>query len=235
MLLEVIDLVAGYGRITILHGVNLKVHRGEIVCLIGPNGAGKSTVLRAVCGQIRCSGGRVLLDSSDITNLDTGQKGRHGLIFIPQGENIFPNLTLEENLEMAGFLIGEGGLLKERIAKVFELYPWIRERRNRPARELSGGQRQLLALARIFILEPRLVLLDEPSLGLAPLVVEEVFDQIKQLNERGIAFLLVEQNARKGLSVSHRGYVLEQGVNRLQGTGAELLATSEVQRLYLGG
>jgi branched-chain amino acid transport system ATP-binding protein len=235
MLLEVRDLIAGYGRSTILHGVSLKVVEGEIVCLIGPNGAGKSTVLRAVVGQIRPSGGMVLLEGEDATGWGPPRKGAAGLIFVPQGENIFPSLSLQENLEIAGFVLGDQELLKRRLHEVFERNPWMPERRARPARGLSGGQRQLLALARTLILRPRLVLLDEPSLGLAPAVVEEVFEQIKEMNREGMSFLLVEQNARKGLSVSHRGYVLEQGLNRLQGSGEALLIDPEVQRLYLGG
>ncbi len=235
MLLEVRDLVAGYGAMTILHGVDLNVREGEIVCLIGPNGAGKSTVLRAVAGQIRPSGGTVILDGADTTHMTPGDKGRLGLIFIPQGENIFPSLTVQENLEMAGFLVPDSGRLHRRIDAVFQRYPWLKDFRKQPARNLSGGQRQLLALARVFILKPRLVLLDEPSLGLAPLVVREIFNEIRELNRKGVSFLLVEQNVRQGLAASHRAYVLEQGTNRLQGTGEELLDHPDVQRLYLGG
>ncbi len=235
MLLEVTDLTAGYGSITILYDVNIYLDPGEIVCLIGPNGAGKSTVLRAVAGQIRPSAGRVIFDGEDVTHMDPEEKGRRGLIFIPQGENIFPNLSLMENLELAGYLLSDRKTLKRRTDQVLETFPWMRERGDRPARELSGGQRQALALGRILLLKPKLVLLDEPSLGLAPLVVDEIFDSIQTLNESGISFLIIEQNARKGLSISHRGYVLEQGKNRLTGTGRDLLTDERVQKLYLGG
>lgn len=235
MLLEVRELLAGYGRMTILNGVQLQVDAGEIVCLIGPNGAGKSTVLRAVIGQIRPTGGRVLLQGADVTALGPREKGGSGMIFVPQGENIFPNLSLQENLEMAGFVVGDREVLRERVNRVLDRYPWMAERRDQPARNLSGGQRQLLALARTALVQPRLVLLDEPSLGLAPVIIEEVFAQIVAMNRAGVSFLLVEQNARKGLSVSHRGYVLEQGRNRLEGTGDALLVNPAVQRLYLGG
>lgn len=235
MLLEVGDLVAGYGRMTILHGVHLQVDAGEIICLIGPNGAGKSTVLRAVIGQIRPTGGRVVLAGSDVTTLGPREKSDSGMIFVPQGENIFPTLSIEENLEMAGFVLNDPDTLRKRVAQVLEHYPWMAERRHRLARELSGGQRQVLALARTSLLRPKLVLLDEPSLGLAPVIIEEVFEQILELNRSGVSFLLVEQNARKGLSVAHRGYVLEQGRNRLEGSGQSLLVNSDVQRLYLGG
>jgi ABC-type branched-subunit amino acid transport system ATPase component len=235
MLLEVEELIAGYGRITILNGVNLKVSTGEIVCLIGPNGAGKSTLLRAIIGQILPSEGRVVFDGEDITALNPEHKGHRGLVFIPQGDNIFPNLSLLENLEIAGYLVRDRQVLRRRIQEVFEMFPWMGEQPKRAAHALSGGQRQMLALARTLLLQPRLVLLDEPSLGLAPLAVQEIFDRIQALNQRGVSFLLVEQNARKGLSASHRGYVLEQGLNRLEGTGRELLSTPEVQKLYLGG
>jgi len=234
-LLEVLDLEAGYGRIKILHGVSLQVEAGEIVCLIGPNGAGKSTVLRTVAGQLTPIRGEILLEGVATAGMDPRQKGARGLIFIPQGQNIFPSLTVAENLEMAGYLLPDREALKARMEEVFAVFPWIGERRHRSARELSGGQRQMLALSRVLLMKPKLVLLDEPSLGLAPLMVEEIFERIIDMNRQGISFLLVEQNARKGLSASHRGYVLEQGMNRLQGTGAELLVDSEVQKLYLGG
>ena len=235
MLLDIDQLTAGYGPITILHKVSLGLSDGEIVCIIGPNGAGKSTVLRAVSGQIIPEGGRVIFDRDDVTRDGLSEKGRKGLIFIPQGENIFPNLSVLENLEIAGSILRDNERLRRAIENVLEEFPMIMEKRNRPARELSGGQRQILALSRILILHPRLALLDEPSLGLAPLVVDYIFKEIQEMNKKGTSFLLVEQNARKGLSVSHRGYVLELGRNRLTGTGQELLNSKDVQRLYLGG
>ncbi len=235
MLLEVDQLTAGYGPITVLHRVSLGLSDREIVCIIGPNGAGKSTVLRAVSGQITPQGGSVIFDGKDGTRDGLGKKAEKGLIFIPQGQNIFPNLTVHENLEIAGSILRDKEKLRLAIAGVLEKFPMIMEKRNRPARELSGGQRQILALSRILILNPRLALLDEPSLGLAPLVVDLIFQEIGEMNHKGISFLLVEQNARKGLSVSHRGYVLELGKNRLTGTGRDLLNNQDVQRLYLGG
>lgn len=234
-LLEVQNLHAGYGRITILHGINLYVDPGEVVCLIGPNGAGKSTVLRAVAGQLNPTRGEILFETVPTARMNPREKGARGLIFIPQGQNIFPSLSVIENLEMAAYLLQDRGVLRRRMEDVFAVFPWIAERGSRPARELSGGQRQMLALSRVLLMRPKLVLLDEPSLGLAPLVVEEIFEQILAMNGEGISFLLVEQNARKGLSVCHRGYVLEQGVDRLQGSGPDLLDNPDVQKLYLGG
>ena len=235
MLLELSNITAGYGPLTVLHDVGLCVAQGEIVCLIGPNGAGKSTVLKAVAGQITPAAGKVLFNGQDTTGIGVAEKGRRGLIFIPQGDNIFPNLTVLENLTMAGLLLQDQETLHRRMEKALEKFPAIKEMKTRPARELSGGQRQMLALSRILLLRPQLVLLDEPSLGLSPLVVDLIFREIRQMNTDGTSFLLVEQNARKALSVSHRGYVLELGCNRLEGTGRQLLDNPDVQRLYLGG
>jgi len=235
MLLELSKITAGYGPLTVLYDVSLYVAQGEIVCLIGPNGAGKSTVLRAVAGQITPVAGKVLFNGEDATCVGVAEKGRRGLIFIPQGDNIFPNLTVLENLEMAGLLLQDHEKLYRSIEKALEKFPAIKEMKTRPARELSGGQRQMLALSRILLLRPQLVLLDEPSLGLSPMVVDLIFKEIREMNTEGISFLLVEQNARKALSVSHRGYVLELGRNRLTGTGRQLLDNPDVQRLYLGG
>lgn len=235
MLLELERIEAGYGPLKILHGIDLTVAAGEIVCVIGPNGAGKSTVLRAVAGQIMPSAGRVLFDGEEATRWGLQEKAQKGLVFIPQGENIFPNLSVLENLEIAGSILGDRAALDAGLERVLENFSMIRTLKSRPARELSGGQRQLLALSRILLLRPRLVLLDEPSLGLSPMIVDQIFQEIRDMNREGISFLLVEQNARKGLSVSDRGYVLELGENRLTGTGLELLDNPDVQRLYLGG
>jgi len=235
MLLLIENLTAGYGRAPVLLDISIQVAPGEVVCIIGPNGAGKSTVLRTVAGQLTPSQGNIRFKGKEISSLDIATRGRQGLVFIPQGLNIFPNLTLVENLEVAGTLLDNRRLLKQRIQEVFEKYPALNKKRDHFARELSGGERQLLALSRSVLLKPDLVLLDEPSLGLAPIVVDMIFDQITQIAQDGSSVLLVEQNARKGLSVSHRGYVLEMGRNRLEGTGQELLNSDEVRRLYLGG
>ncbi|MEA3358057.1 MAG: ABC transporter ATP-binding protein [Thermodesulfobacteriota bacterium] len=234
-MLEINNLTAGYGPVTVLHQVSIGLSEGEIVCIIGPNGAGKSTVLRAVAGQLESLTGKIIFRGEDVINQSIEEKGRKGLIFIPQGNNIFPNLTVIENLEIAGSILRDSERMYNGIKRVLEKFSMLNEKKKRPARELSGGQRQILALSRILILGPRLVLLDEPSLGLAPLIVDIVFKEIQEMNRKGISFLLVEQNARKGLSISHRGYVLELGKNRLAGTGEGLLNNIEVQRLYLGG
>jgi len=235
MLLRVDGIDAGYGELQILHNLSMEVNQGETVCLIGPNGAGKSTVLRAVAGQIVPTKGRIFFQEKDVTGLNPGQKIKKGLIFVPQGQNVFPRLSVRENLEMSAMFVPLKDAFEERMKEVTDAFPWMRDKMDQPAGGLSGGLRQMLALARIILLTPDLVLLDEPSLGLAPLVVDDIFRLIARLNDRGIAFLLVEQNARKGLSAAHRGYVLEQGRNRLTGSGKELLASSEVKKLYLGG
>lgn len=235
MLLEVQELTVGYGRAPVLHEVSLSVQTGEIVCIIGPNGAGKSTVLRTVAGQLTPKSGRIRYDGTDLCGLSIAERGRRGLVLIPQGLNIFPSLSVRENLEIAGLLLDDPATVSRSIREIFERYPSIGGKRNQLARDLSGGERQLLALSRIRLLQPRLVLLDEPSLGLAPLMVDHIFNEILELLRIGVSILLVEQNARKALSVSHWGYVLELGRNRLRGTGLELLTDPQVQRLYLGG
>lgn len=235
MLLEADQVTAGYGPIVVLRKVSLHQHKGEILSVIGPNGAGKSTLLRVVAGQLPPLEGRVAFMGEDLGGRSIAQRGLQGIIFVPQGTNIFPNLTLRENLEIAGALLQDRERAAGVVEKVLDKFPFLREKRNKPARILSGGERQILALSRILILEPLLALLDEPSLGLAPLLVDRIFQEIVAMNREGISLLLVEQNARKALSVSHRGYVLELGQNRITGTGRELLENPEVQRLYLGG
>jgi branched-chain amino acid transport system ATP-binding protein len=235
MLLEVDRITAGYGQAPIIEKISLEVETGEIVCVIGPNGAGKSTVLRTIAGQLTPEAGWIRYDGEDITRLGIAERGRRGLMFIPQGMNIFPNLTVRENMEMAGLLISGKQARQQAISETLDHYPIIGRKQNHYARDLSGGERQLLALSRTRILRPRLVVLDEPSLGLAPLLVNLIFDEIVGLTRLGVSILLVEQNARKALSISHRGYVLELGRNRLTGTGSQLLQDDEVQRLYLGG
>lgn len=235
MLLEAENLTAGYGPVIVLRGVSVSQHEGEIVSVIGPNGAGKSTFLKAVAGRIPLLDGRIVFKGEDLARRGIAQRGERGIIFVPQGINIFPNLTLQENLEIASALLHDRSAATAGIDAVLDAFPFLREKRGKPARILSGGERQILALSRILILKPELALLDEPSLGLAPLLVESIFQEIVAMNREGISVLLVEQNARKALSVSHRGYVLELGQNRMTGTGEDLLHNADVQKLYLGG
>ena len=235
MLLTLENITAGYGQAPVLSDITLHVESGEIICIIGPNGAGKSTVLRTIAGQLIPSRGTVTFKGENISTMSIARRGAKGLVFIPQGMNIFPNLTIVENLEISGTLLEDKHDLNRNIRKVLERYPVLHKKRNSFARELSGGERQILALSRSILLKPDLVLLDEPSLGLAPIIVDMIFDQIVEIGKSGSSVLLVEQNARKGLSISHRGYVLELGRNRLTGTGQELLESDEVRQLYLGG
>lgn len=233
-MLKLNSITAGYGELTVLTDLELTLAKGETVCLIGPNGAGKSTVLRVVAGQLQPTDGTVEFNGRDISLLDCSEKIEMGILFVPQGRNVFPSLSLEENLSLTKIFITEE-IFQERMETVLESFPWMKEKLSDAAGSLSGGLRQMLALSRILLLQPDLVLLDEPSLGLSPLIVDEVFAIISNLNEKGISFLLVEQNAKKGLSAAHRGYVLESGRNRLTGSGKKLLSDPEVQKLYLGG
>jgi ABC-type branched-subunit amino acid transport system ATPase component len=232
-LLAVESISAGYDASEVLHGVSLDVGAGEIVTMIGPNGAGKSTVMKAIFGLVRPRRGRIVFDGRDVTRLAPGALVRLGLAYVPQVDNVFPSLTVEENLDMGAVTLD--GDPAPRRARVLELFPHLAPRRRQRVGTLSGGERQMVAMGRALMLEPRLLLLDEPSAGLSPAMVEAVFQRIVEINRAGVAVVLVEQNARGALALSHRGYVLAGGQTRLSGTGAELLADEEVARLYLGG
>lgn len=232
-LLRVEDLVAGYTDVNILHGVAIRVAPAEVVSIIGPNGAGKSTLIKAVCGLLRPRGGCVEFDGRDITRSRPHENVARGLGYVPQLDNIFPSLTVEENLEMGAFLLRDG--LRDRLERVYEWFPALGGRRRQRAAALSGGQRQMLALGRALMGSPRLLMLDEPSAGLAPNVVDEIFERIRQINASGLAILLVEQNARRALAMADRGYVLDLGHNRFEGRGSDLLHDPKVVELYLGG
>jgi ABC-type branched-subunit amino acid transport system ATPase component len=230
--LEAQDVVTGYGEVEILHGVSIHVSEGEMVAVIGPNGAGKSTLLKAVFGLLHVEPGRVLLAGEDCTNQRPDQLVKKGLGYVPQVENVFSSMTIQENLEMGAFVRDDG--LEKRYEHVYGMFPDLADRRGDLAGKLSGGQRQMLALARALMLDPRILLLDEPSASLSPKMVGAIFERIRAINEDGTAILLVEQNAREALSVSHRGYVLAMGENRLEDKAGELLKNEEVGRLYLG-
>ena len=216
----------------ILQGVDLVVSEGEIVSIIGPNGAGKSTLLKAIMGLLNISAGRFFIEGIEKTNLPTHKIVNEGVGYVPQVENVFPSLTIEENLEMGSWSLGKKG--KQSIEKLFQDFPLLNERRKEKAGNLSGGQRQILALARALVTSPKLLLLDEPSAGLSPLAIDDVFKTIKEINEKGVPILLVEQNAKRALKFSDRGYVLDQGRNAYQGTGKDLLDDPRVVDLYLG-
>ena len=232
-LLEVADVVAGYGETDILHGVSIAVDEGEIVTIIGPNGCGKSTLMKAVVGLVRVKAGAVTFRGTDISSQPPERIVRTGLCYVPQSANVFPSLSIRENLEMGGFVRNDD--YRGRIEELFALFPDLARRPTQRAGSLSGGQRQMLAIARALMLDPVLLLLDEPSAGLSPAIMDLVFERIRGINRAGVALLLVEQNARESLRMSDRGYVLAAGQNRLEDSGPALLDNPEVARLYLGG
>lgn len=227
------NLFVGYGETEILHGVSVRVEPGEFVTIIGPNGCGKSTLMKAVFGLLTPKRGEIFFDDANITGMATDRLIRMGMSYVPQTDNIFPSLTIEENLEMGAF--AAGGAAAGRIAAMYEMFPDLRLSRGRRAGSLSGGQRQMLAFGRALMLQPRLLLLDEPSAGLSPIMVGVIFDRLTEIRESGVAILVVEQNARSALAMSDRGYVLASGENQIEGEARSLLDNPEVGRLYLGG
>ena len=232
-ILEVNGVAAGYVKgLNILQGIDLVVTEGEIVSIIGPNGAGKSTLLKAVMGLIQTSAGRYYLNGLEKTSLSTHRIVEEGVGYVPQVENIFPSLTVQENLEIGGWILKRN--THASLVNIYEKFPLLYERKGDRAGNLSGGQRQLLALARALVTSPRILLLDEPSAGLSPVAISDVFNTIKEINDSGVSILLVEQNAKRALNFSDRGYVLDQGRNAYQGTGQELLDDPRVVDLYLG-
>lgn len=234
-MININDLTAGYGKMVVLHNLSLKVNAGEIVCLIGPNGAGKSTVIRSIYGFTTIRKGKITYKADDITNLGPVATLKKGISYILQESGIFPEMTIEENLRMGGYLKNDLNFVKKRIGELYKDYPILAERRNKKAKILSGGERRMLELAKGLVLHPRILLLDEPSLGLAPKVMQEIFEKIRWLNSEGLTIMLVEQNAKKGLEVSDRGYVLASGQIKYEGSGEKLLKDEKIGRLYLGG
>jgi ABC-type branched-subunit amino acid transport system ATPase component len=233
-LLEVADVVAGYGDTEILRGVSIEVRDGEIVSIIGPNGAGKSTLMKTIFGLLHPRQGTIAFEGSDISALQPYQIVERGMTYVPQVANVFTELTVEENLEMGAFLADRKDIAA-RKERIYAYFPRLRERRGQRAGKMSGGERQMVAMGSALMLEPRLVLMDEPSAGLSPRMVGVIFDQISKINEAGPAILIVEQNARLSLQMADRGYVLASGENRFEGAGQDLLNDPEVGRLYLGG
>jgi len=232
-ILKVENVVSGYGAMEVLHGVSVEVEKGKIVCIIGPNGAGKTTLLNTIFGILRPWKGRILFKGEDISGFPPQRLVKMGIGYVPQQpDNIFPMLTVDENLEMGGFILNED--LQPRKEQVYELFPDIADRRKSRAGDLSGGMRQMLAIGRALMLEPELLLLDEPSTGLAPSLVDALFERIKMLNERGMSILLVEQNAYQALQISDWAYVLEGGEKKAEGPAKEMLEDKEIGKLYLG-
>jgi len=233
-LLSLHDIHSFYGHIHALKGISVEVNEGEIVTLIGSNGAGKSTTLRTISGIIHPKQGRILLDNKDISHMKPHAIVLAGLGHVPEGRGIFPKLTVRENLEMGAFTVDDPDEIERRMAYGFELFPRLKERVGQYGGTLSGGEQQMLAIARGLMLNPRILMLDEPSMGLAPLLVELIFDIIKALNDKGTTILLVEQNALMALSIAHRGYVIQNGQIVVSDTAADLKRNEMVQKAYLG-
>lgn len=230
--LMVNNLKCGYGETEILHGVSFEVRKEEIVTIIGPNGAGKSTLMKAILGILEPTEGQITFREKDITGMHPHQIVKEQICYVPQVDNVFPTLTVEENLEMGAFIRENG--LKEKMGEIYSIFPDLKKRKKTKAKKLSGGQRQMVAIGRALMLDPELLLLDEPSAGLAPKFVQLIFEKIVQINQTGVSILMVEQNARRALEISHRGYVLVMGRNKFEDTGEALLNNEEIGKLYLG-
>lgn len=231
-LLQISGLRAGYHDLEILRGVDLTVPRGSIVTIIGPNGAGKSTLAKTIFGLVRPRGGDIVFDGRSLLGLKPSRVVERGICYVPQERNVFPNLSVRENLQLGGSLLRQG--VERRIRAMFDMFPVLEEKKGQKAGVLSGGQRQMLAMARALMLDPQMLVLDEPSAGLAPNVVDMVFDKIREINEAGCTILMVEQNARRALAMSHWGYVLDMGENAIDAAGVDLLSDPKVTELYLG-
>ena len=231
--LSIDNLSGGYGEADIIHGISLEINAGEIVVVIGPNGAGKSTAMKAVFGLLRLSGGSVHLAGEEITNMDPAQVVDKGVCYVPQTNNVFPTLSVHENLEMGAYIRKDD--FRSRLEEIYEMFPPLAEKKKQAAGELSGGQRQMVAMGKALMLEPTLLMLDEPTAGLSPLYRNEIFQIIRQINDSGVPILMVEQNAKQSLAVASRGYVLVDGHNRTTGKGTDLLNDPEIAKMFLGG
>ena len=233
-LLEVENVVSGYGRTDVLHGVSISVERDEIITIIGPNGAGKSTLFKTIMGYLIPKSGKIIFSKEDLTQLKPNHKVEKGIAYVPQLDNTFLSLTIRENLEMGGFS-KDGEARKQGIETAYESFPILSDRRNQRARTLSGGQRQMLAMSMALMTEPALLLLDEPSAGLSPKISDEVFNQIMSLHQKGIAVLIIEQDAHRSLGISDRGYVLALGQNHFDGSADTILNDPQIKEAFLGG
>lgn len=226
-------MVGGYGAADILRGCTISVERGQIAVIVGPNGAGKSTAMKALFGMLKLREGKVTLDGEDITALSPQARVAKGMSFVPQTDNVFASMTVEENLEMGGLTRRDG--LTETMGQIYDLFPVLKEKRLQPAGQLSGGQRQQVAVGRALMTEPKVLMLDEPTAGVSPVVMDDLFDRIIDIARSGVAVLMVEQNARQALQIADAGYVLVQGENRYSGSGPELLQQNDVRQTFLGG
>jgi branched-chain amino acid transport system ATP-binding protein len=226
-------MTGGYGGADILHDCNIYAEKGEIAVIVGPNGAGKSTAMKAIFGMLNIHSGRVVLDGEDITNLTPQARVAKGMAFVPQTANVFPTMSVEENLEMGAFLRRDN--IRVTMNEVFDLFPILKDKRNQKAGELSGGQRQQVAVGRALMTQPKLLMLDEPTAGVSPIVMDELFDNIIEVARTKISILMVEQNARQALNIADKGYVMVQGSNRFTDTGEVLLNNPEVRKSFLGG
>jgi branched-chain amino acid transport system ATP-binding protein len=233
-LLELKGVKVNYGGIKAVKGINLTVNKGEMVCLIGANGAGKTTTLKAICGMLSVPNQSVYYDGVDISNIDTYQLPSKGLVMVPEGRGIFGQLTVTENLQMGGYIRSDLPQIATDIDYVFSLFPRLKERRDQSAGTMSGGEQQMLAIGRAILAKPKLLLLDEPSMGLSPIMVEKIFEVIRTVSSQGVTVLLVEQNAKLALEISHRGYVMEGGEIVISDVADQLLHNEEVQKAYLG-
>jgi branched-chain amino acid transport system ATP-binding protein len=227
------NLSGGYGEVKAIENCNFNVNRGEIVSILGPNGAGKSSAMKAMLGMLKLESGTVVLDEKDISNLNTQDRIKLGISFVPQVNNIFTELTVNENLEMGAFTSSDD--IKDKIEEMYDLFPAIKEKKYQFAGELSGGQRQQVAIARALMNNPSILMLDEPTAGVSPVVMQEIFEHIIRIKEKNIAILMVEQNANQALKISDRGYILVTGQNAYHGTGQELLNDPEIRKTFLGG
>jgi neutral amino acid transport system ATP-binding protein len=234
IILQAENITAGYTtEVNILYDVGLRLKSGQIVSVIGPNGAGKSTLLKTIFGILKPTNGKISLKDEDITGLKPDKVANRGISYVPQVDNVFPSLTIQENLEMGAFIRNDD--YSQRLNEIYELFPILGDRRKQKAGQLSGGQRQMVAMGRALMLDPQVLLLDEPSAGLSPKLVDMIFEKIRDINKTGVSMIIVEQNAREALKMANHGYVLAMGRNVLDDTGDALLANEEVGRLYLGG
>ena len=233
MFLSCTNMTGGYGGEDILHDCNIEVDKGKISVIVGPNGAGKSTAMKAMLGMISLKSGNIILDNQNISKLAPQKRVAAGVAFVPQSMNIFSELTVEENLEMGAFLRKDN--INGTISEIYELFPAMKEKRFQLAGELSGGQRQQVAVSRALMTSPKVLMLDEPTAGVSPIVMDEIFDRILQIKETGVAIVIVEQNAKQALKIADYGYVLVNGENRFEGKGEELLNNQQVRKSFLGG